>query len=113
MDKLERFAEYINKDKIVTLINTYEDLFSYIKDNNHSKREKVERYIDIISAADAQINDMAYYITHQALEDIFEPYWELEKNILDIPEDKKELLFYYMANEIDMTKEEVINIIAG
>ena len=113
MDKLERYSEYINKDKLVTLINMYEDLFSYIKDSNNSKRKKVERYIEVISAVDAQINDMSYYITHQALEDIFKTYWDLEKNILDIPEDKKELLFYYMANEIDMTKEEVINIIAG
>lgn len=79
----------------------------------HSKREKVEKYIDTSIAADAKLNKVSPYITDRALEMLLKPYWDLEKNILDIPEEKKELLFYYRANEIDMTKEEVINIIAG
>jgi hypothetical protein len=70
-----------------------------------NKKEKI--------AAEAKLDEVSPYMTDRALEMLLKPYWDLEKNILDIPEEKKELLFYYMANEIDMTKEEVINIIAG
>lgn len=112
---LDLLAEYLNKNTIVRIVEMYDNLFKFILDieEPHSKREKVEKYIDTVIAADAKLNEVSPYMTDRALEDIFKPYWDLEKNILDIPEEKKELLFYYMANEIDMTKEEIIEIIAG
>lgn len=107
-ERIGELADLIPTEELVEDICTY-----HLLAEPHSKREKVEKYIDISIAAEAKLDEVSPYMTDRALEMLLKPYWDLEKNILDIPEDKKELLFYYMANEIDMTKEEVINIIAG
>ena len=102
-EKIGELADLIPEEELTEDICNYHLLVE-----PHTKREKVEKYIDLISAADTKINELNRYINMQVIEDVLKPYWELEKNILDIPEEQKELIFYYLANEIGLRKRYLI-----
>ena len=67
-------------------------------------------YIDTMNTSIDIQEELKDIFTYHGLETLLKPYWDIENNMLDIPEHKKKTLFYY-ADKIP--KEKVIEIIAG
>lgn len=76
----------------------------------HTLREKVEMYIDTMNTSNDIQEELKDIFTYHGFETLLKPYWNIENNMLDIPEHKKETLFYYVDK---IPKEKLINIIAG